>query len=87
MGDNGSAITILNNELEYKPTLRYSILSVFQAIQFEVFSIIDFLGHTRDEYVLNPYPLTIERKDGNPVSEILVGCIRSRFGERLDIAS
>jgi len=84
---NGCAVTILRNELEYKPTLRNSMASVFQSIQYEVFSIIDFLGYTRDEYVLNPYPLTIERVDGSPVSEILLGCIRSRLGERLDIAS
>jgi hypothetical protein len=82
-----SAVTILNNEFEYKHSLRHSMLSVFQVIQHEVFSIIDFLGHDRDEYVLSPYPLTIERKDGGQVSEILLGCIRSKLGERLDIAS
>ena len=85
MGNDG--VTILNNEFEYKPILRHSILSLFQAIQLEVFSVIDLLGHTRDEYVINLYPLTIERKDGEPVSDMLLECIRSRFGERLDIAS
>jgi len=84
---NGCAVTILSNELEYKPTLRNSIAGVFQSIQYEVFSIIDFLGYTREEYVLNPYPLTIERVDGSPVSEILLGCIKSRLGQRPDIAS
>jgi hypothetical protein len=85
MGNDG--VTILNNEFEYKPILRHSILSLFQAIQLEVFSVIDLLGYTRDEYVINIYPLTIERKDGKPVSDMLLECIRSRFGERLDIAS
>jgi hypothetical protein len=75
---------IINNELEYKPTLRHSILGLFQAIQFEVFGIIDFLGCDKNDYVINPYPLTIQRKDGCPVSNILLGCIRSRLGGRAD---
>lgn len=82
-----AAVTILNNELEYKPTLRHSIASVFQAIQQEVFSIIDFLGYAREDYVLSPYPLTIERVDGSPVSDILLGCIRSRLGRNPEIFS
>lgn len=82
--DDNCAITILNNELEYKPTLRQSIASVFQAIQYEVYSIIEFLGYLKEDYILNPYPLTIQREDGGPVSEILLGCIRSRLGGRPD---
>jgi hypothetical protein len=84
---NESVVIILNNELEYKPTLRHSIAGVFQVIQREVFSIIDFLGYAREDYVLNPYPLTIERKDGHPVSEVLLGCIKSRLGGKKDDAS
>ena len=52
MSNKGSAVTILNNELEYKPTLKHSIVGVFQAIQYEVFTIIDFLGYAREDYVL-----------------------------------
>ena len=74
-----SAVTIFNNEIEYKPTLRNSISSVFQAIQFEVFSIIEFFGHTKSEYIINSYPLSIERVDGKPVSELLIGCIKRRL--------
>ncbi|MCK9567865.1 hypothetical protein M0R72_02795 [Candidatus Pacearchaeota archaeon] len=80
-------VTILNNEFEYKPTLRQSIASVFQAIKYEVYSIIEFLGYTKEDYVLNPYPLTIQRVDGLPVSQILLGCIRSRLGGRPDLIS
>jgi hypothetical protein len=80
------AVTILNNELEYKPTFKNSIAGLFQVIQHEVFTIIDFLGYAREDYILNPYPLTIERKDGCPVSEVLLGCIRSRLG-RADFVS
>ncbi len=74
-------ISILNNELEYKPTLRNSIASVFQAIQLEVFDIIDFLGYSRDDFVLNPYPLTISRVDGKPVPDVLIDCIKARLCE------
>lgn len=85
--DDGCAVTIFNNELEYKPTLRQSIVSVFHAIQYEVFSIIDFLGYSKNDFVLNPYPLTLQRVDGRPVSDILLGCIRSRLGGRPDLIS
>jgi len=85
--DEDCAVTILNNEFEYRPTLRHSIISVFRAIQYEVFGIIEFLGYTKSDYVLNPYPLTIQRVDGHPVSEILLGCIRSRLGGRPDLIS
>jgi len=77
---DGRSVTILNSELEYKLTLRNSMVSLFQSIQREVDGVIDFLGYTKDEYVLNPYPLTIERKDGNPISEVLLECIKSRLG-------
>jgi hypothetical protein len=72
---------ILSNELEYKPTLRNSIASVSQAIQMEVFDIIDFLGYSRKEFILTSYPVTISRVDGKPVSDILINCIRSRLCE------
>jgi hypothetical protein len=77
-----NSVTIFNNELEYKLTLRNSISTVFQLIRYEVFSVIDFIGHSKNDYVLNPYPLTISRVDGKPVSNMLLGCIRAKLGGR-----
>lgn len=76
-----SAVTILNSEIEYKTSLRHPIQAVFGAIQNEIFSIIDFLGYNQKDFVLNMYPLTIERVDGEPVCGVLLGCIRARLGE------
>ena len=73
------AVTVLNNELEYKPTLRNSITAVFQAIQYEVISVIDFLGYSKNDYIITSYPLTIQRKDGGPIPEVLLGCIKSKL--------
>jgi hypothetical protein len=78
---------ILNNEFDYKPTFRNSISSVFQAIKYEVLEVIDFLGYSKNDYILNPYPLSISRTDGNPVPKILLECIRARLGGRVDLIS
>lgn len=82
-----AAITILKNELEYKQSLRHPILAVFGVIQNEILDIIDFLGYNHKDYKINMYPLTIERVDGTPVSEILLGCIRSRLGQHSELYS
>lgn len=73
---------ITNNDFEYNPTLLNSITSVFQAITFEVYTVIDFLGHSKNDYIINPYPFSISRVDGKPVSNMLLGCIRAKLGGR-----
>lgn len=73
------AVTILSSENEYKPSLRNSILSAFQAIESEIHTIIDFFGHSKNDYVIKIYPLTIERVDGKPVSDVMLECIRVRL--------
>lgn len=73
-------ITILNNDIEYKPSLRHPMLDLFGTIQNEVLSIIEFLGYDKDEYIITPYPLTIEKIDGSTIPDILSACIKSRLG-------
>ena len=80
---HGYAVTVLNSTLEYKPSLRNSILGVFSSIQQEVYSVIDFFGYKRSDYYVNIYPLTIEKVDGSPVSDALLECVRAKLSGKI----
>jgi hypothetical protein len=78
---------LIDTKPDYTPTLRNSISSLFQIIRFEVFSIIEFLGYSKKDYVLQTYPFSLSRVDGGPVPETLLGCIKARLSGRADLVS
>lgn len=73
------AENILNNKIEYNPTLRNSISYLFKSIINEINNIIDSLGYNKNDFSIIIYPLTIEMVDGRLVPKNLLETIHSRF--------
>jgi hypothetical protein len=77
----------MTTKIEYKPIFKNSISSVFQSIRNEVFDVIEFLGYSKDDYILEQYPFLLSRVDGYPVSKTILNCIKARLGGNSDLIS
>jgi len=53
--------------MEYTPTLRNSIYTVFQCLKAQTYKSIDFLGYPREDYSINFWPMSIQRVDGKAI--------------------
>lgn len=67
------------HDIDYTPTLRDSLTSLFTVVTAEVHDVMDRLGENKDEYSISVNPFSIERIDGKPVPSKIMNYLYTRF--------